>query len=159
MSNLLNNLAEYHLWQGKKVRELLREVTDEEFKQGLEEPMTSLYDSVFHILAALETMVILENNIENYQGIYDRLHAMDLPALLERWEELDKTLLDAVNKDENIKITIPHITDKPFDIHVDDFHSQYILHTVYHRSQIMWVLRKLGKKTQTLDYIFYLAEK
>jgi len=38
----------------------------------------------------------------------------------------------------------------------EDFCTQYIMHTTYHRGQLLSMLKMLGKEGETTDYLFYL---
>ena len=39
----------------------------------------------------------------------------------------------------------------------DDYFTQYLIHTAYHRAQVMSAMRALGREGVGTDYLFYLS--
>ena len=89
----LSNIAKYHLWVGDQTREILRDLTEEEFSRDLGEPIGAVRDKVMHILQAFETcFALLTNDWDSLEKTTKRLETMNYEEVLQHWEQKDKEL-------------------------------------------------------------------
>ena len=156
----LEKVLQYHVWADDTVREIVRELDDEEFTREVGPPFGSIKNVCVHIVVALEynLQVAEQVNIDG-ETLYETVDNLSKDELLKRWEKADQDLVKAAQKARKC-ITFPNfVSGGTVDLEVEDFFFQYVMHTVYHRGQIMTLLKVLGKEGVTTDYIVYILTK
>lgn len=148
-------LADYHLWAGWKMREVLKELDTDTFSK--EVAGKSPKDLVQHIVLALETCFYFIED-EKDSSVFDRAKRLPRQELLKRWEILDTRLSHAIEEIPQGKISVTHIREEPFEIDVFDFFLQYLLHTTHHRGQLAMILSDLGFDVPGTDYLMFFGE-
>ena len=148
-------LADYHLWAGWKMRELLSDLDSDTFIKTV--AGRSPKDLVQHIVLALETCFYYIDEQKD-DSVFDRVRRLPRQELLTRWEILDTRLSHAIEEIPQGKITVTHIREEPFEIDVFDFFLQYLLHTTHHRGQLAVVLSNLGYNVPGTDYLMFFGE-
>ena len=152
---VFKHLADYHLWAGWKMRELLSTLEAEEFS---EEVMgKSPRELVQHIVLALETCFFFIEG-EKDESVFDRVKRFPRQELLKRWEVLDTRLSHAIEEIPQDKIMVKHINEEPFEIDVIDFFLQYLIHTTHHRGQLAMILSWKGLEVPGTDYLMFFGE-
>ena len=152
---VFKNLADFHLWTGWKMRELLEEIDPDTFVK--EVGGRSPKSLVQHIVLALETCFFFAEQSKD-ESVFDRVKRLPKQELLKRWEILDTRLSTAIEEIPQGKIPVSHIKEEPFEIDVIDFFLQYLLHTTHHRGQLALVLSNLGYDIPGTDYLMYFGE-
>ena len=152
---VFKNLADYHLWAGRKIRSMLDTLSDEQFTQDV--GGKSARNLCEHIVAALETCFYLAGK-DSDKSVFDRIETYSKNDLMDRWNQLDKRLSQDIRTIPQDKISVPHISEEPFEMDVMDFYLQYLLHTTHHRGQLVTILRKLGVEVTDTDYLNFFAE-
>ena len=152
---VFKNLADYHLWAGWKMRELLQNVDPDTFVKPI--AGRSPKELVQHIVLALETCFFFAEESKD-ESVFDRVKRLPKQELLKRWEILDTRLSTTIEEIPQGKISVVHIKEEPFDVDVMDFFLQYLLHTTHHRGQLARVLSELGFDVPGTDYIMFLGE-
>ena len=150
-------LAEYHIWTGNKMREVVEHLMDEEFNRQVlgEQSVRSICQ---HILMALATCFNIADDDWN-ESIYKWVEQASKLEILIKWNEFDSRLAEIVREIPQGKIKVPHISDEPFEIEAMDFFMQYLFHTTHHRGQLALALRLLGKDVPGTDYLMFFREK
>ncbi|MHA2140075.1 MAG: DinB family protein [Candidatus Thorarchaeota archaeon] len=150
-------LAEYHAWTGKKMREVIEHLMDEEFTKQVigDQSVRSLCE---HILMALATCFNIADNDWN-NDIYKWIEQASKLEMISKWNEFDTRLAQIVREIPQGTIEVPHISDKPFEMQAMDFFIQYIFHTTHHRGQLALALRLLEKDVPGTDYLMFFREK
>lgn len=152
---VFKNLADYHLWAGWKIREVLGDFDSEMFAQEVNG--RSARGIVQHIVLALETcFYFLED--ERDKSVFERAKRLPRAELLKRWEVLDTRLSTAIEEIPQDRFMVTHIQDEPFEVDVVDFFLQYLLHTAHHRGQLATVLSDHGIDVPGTDYLMFLGE-
>lgn len=155
----LEKLCDYQVWANNIVRDILREFTEAEFTREIGPPFGSVKNLCMHIIIAIEY------NIESFgkkvdldaEELYKTLESLSKDELLAKWEEIDKKLRFHVNQKGEELIEFPNfVSGGEVLIEPADFYLQYVLHTVYHRGQLLSMIKMLGKEGITTDYLFYL---
>lgn len=152
---VFKNLADYHLWAGWKMRELLHNLDADTFVKPI--AGRSPKELVQHIVLALETCFFFAEESKD-ESIFERVKRFPKQELLKRWEVLDTRLSTAIEEIPQGKISVVHITEQPFDVDVMDFFMQYLIHTTHHRGQLARALSELGFDVPGTDYIMFLGE-
>lgn len=158
-STNLEKLGTYQLWADSIVRDIIKTLTEEEFTQEVGPPFGSVKNVCTHIVVAIEYNVesFIKKNEVNGEALYESLDNLSKDNLLSRWEEADNTLLTHIIQSNDNPIVFPNfVSGGELLIAPEDFFMQYIIHTAYHRGQLMSLLKMLGKKGETTDYLFYL---
>ena len=154
----LEKLCDYQLWADNILRDLLYNLTEKEFTREIGPPFGSVENLCVHIVVALEY------NIESFikkvpvrgEELYEALGNLSKDELLTKWEELDRELENHA-KEPKEPIVFPNfVSGGDVIIEPGDFFLQYILHTTYHRGQLVSMLKLLGKEGATTDYLFYM---
>lgn len=152
---VFKHLADYHLWAGWKMRELLNGLDADDFAE--EVFGTSPREIVQHIVLALETCFYFIED-EKDKSVLDRVKRLPRQELLKRWEVLDTRLSHAIEEIPQDRIMVKHIKEEPFEIDVFDFFFQYLLHTTHHRGQLAMVLSQMGLEVPGTDYLMFFGE-
>lgn len=154
----LEKLCTYQVWADTQVRDILKGLTEEEFTREIGPPFKSIKNLCVHIVIAMEYNIksFVEKIDVNAEELYENLGKLSRDELLTKWEETEKKLLENVQKARE-PIQFPNfLTGEEVVMDSADFFMQYIIHTVYHRGQLMSMLKILGKEGVTTDYLFYL---
>ena len=159
----LRNVALYNIWVGKKSREKLSILTEKDFNQKLEDPLGSIRQKVEHIILALLTCFShLEVDLPYFGNTFDetieKINSYSLEELLSCWEDLDKKVSDGLEHNLEGTVEIQRRDGISFCLKKEDFYLQYIFHTIYHRGQLNYCLKVLGKDRIDGDYLFYFDE-
>lgn len=152
---VFKNLADYHLWTGWKMRELLDDIDPDTFVKEI--GGRSPKGLVQHIVLALETCFFFAEQSKD-ETVFDRVKRLPKQELLKRWEILDTRLSTAIEEIPQGKIPVTHIREESFEIDVVDFFLQYLLHTTHHRGQLVLVLSDLGYDIPGSDYLMFFGE-
>lgn len=152
--------ADYHLWANNRVRGKLMELTEDEYSEDLIPPLNSIKNHVIHSILAVEYNLRVRVNGEKADPyeIGDEVASMRIQEAMQHWEKIDSVLVDFASTHLDLDATFPNfLGEGEMRVDHDDFLTQYIVHTVYHRSQIMSALRMMGKEGVGTDYLFYLS--
>jgi uncharacterized damage-inducible protein DinB len=156
----ITNYANYHLWAGKKMREIVNELTEEEFVQELANffSFKSVRKLVVHMIEALEFSIALatEKDPDTFNQEIEAIYNYSKKKLLEQWEQTDQNYSGLLKGDLKGEITVPPFLGEEFTVNKSDFLLQYITHTTYHRGQLVIALKSHGKKITPTDYLNYL---
>ena len=154
----LEKLCTYQIWADTQVRDILKGLTEEEFTCEIGPPFKSIKNLCVHIVIAMEYNIksCVEKIEVNAEELFESLEKLSRDELLAKWEETEKKLLETVQKVRE-PIEFPNfLTGGEIVLDPADFFMQYIIHTVYHRGQLISMLKILGKEGVTTDYLFYL---
>ncbi|NHJ05128.1 MAG: DUF1572 domain-containing protein [Candidatus Heimdallarchaeota archaeon] len=159
----LINLSNYHVWAGDKIREILKNLSEEDFTKelGNEFSFNSIRKLVFHSMGAIKFCLALdsEKDSDKFNSEYKKLQNLSKEELLNEWQKTDKDYATLLKKQiTSEEITIPPFLGNEFTISKIDFYLQYIIHSTYHRGQIIVALKKMGKETVGTDYLFFFNE-
>lgn len=156
----LKKLAEYHVWANDVARRMLEELSEEELSRDVVPPFGSIRSLCTHIMLAIEYNIEKRargKDVDPYE-LGEALHKAPKDSLLAKWREIDEKLLEYAMAETDEEATFPNfLGEGEIRVNHDDFVLQYILHTVYHRAQIMSAMRALGREGKTTDYLYYLS--
>lgn len=152
-------LAQYLMWGDTKIVAALETLTEEEFNRPFEELSGNIHSKTAHILSIYEFFVaILENRPHSEFPSFDHLTK---DQLISKWKEI---LITWPQKTENIQtglFALPLANNQRVD--VQHIYFDALLHTIYHRGQIITFIRLLGKSKEDLhprelntDYLNYV---
>lgn len=148
------NLGHYHVWAGNRMREMVDQLDDKAYAKKVRGKSTK--ELCQHIVSALETCFFVADNSSD-ESVFDRVSSFSRKELMSRWAELDRRLGRLVEEIPQGKISVSHISEKPFEVDALDFYLQYLIHTTHHRGQLAMTLRALGIDVIGTDYILFLS--
>jgi uncharacterized damage-inducible protein DinB len=156
------NYANYHVWAGDKMREILADLPDREFIYELDNFFSykTIRVLIEHIVLAIEFSITLvkQKKPEEFNKEVEELVKLPNDKLLEQWKKTDQKYANLLKGDLSGEITVPDFLGKEFTISKSDFLLQYITHTTFHRGQLVLALKKMGKEFVGTDYLHYLYE-
>ena len=156
----LLKLAKYNIWANDKVRNLLKGLTEEEFSREVLPPYGNIRSLVAHIVLAIEFNFVLrvDGGTIDVGDLWESLWRLPIGELLDHWRDMDLRLIGFASTHMDLDAVFPNFLGRG-EIRVghDDFYTQYLIHTVHHRAQVMSALRLMGKEAIGTDYLFYLS--
>ena len=156
----LIELAKYHRWANERTRSILSGLSMEEFTRDLVPPLGSIQNHVFHTMIAvyynIHQRVVIDE--QDYRDIMDRWGALSVEELMDEWRRVDESLIwFAENPDVEISKFPNFLGEGEMTVDHTGFFFQYLLHSTYHRSQIMSAMRMMDKEGIGTDFLFYLS--
>lgn len=156
----LVNLANYHRWANERTRSILTGLTKEEFTRDLIPPLGSIQNHVFHTMIAIYYKIHqrVEIDEKEYHQITEKWSKLSLLELMDEWRKVDDSLIVFAG-DPAVEVSkFPNLFGEgEMAIDHSGFFLQYLLHSTYHRGQIMSALRMIGKEGIGTDYLLYLS--
>ena len=156
----LVELAKYHRWANDRTRSILSGLSMEEFTRDLVPPLGSIQDHVFHTMIAVCSNIHQRVMMDGQDDceIMDGWGALSVEELMDEWRRVDESLIwFAENPDVEIARFPNFLGEGEMTVDHTGFFFQYLLHSTYHRSQIMSALRMMDKKGIGTDFLFYLS--
>jgi uncharacterized damage-inducible protein DinB len=158
----LVKLAEYNLWANNRTRERLATLTEEELSKDILPPYGCMRNLVIHIISAIEynkVNVVEAGKIKGDQ-LHELLWKMSSEELFTHWSEMDQWLIKFASSNLDLKAIFPNFLGKgEIVVSHADYFTQYLIHTVHHRAQVMSALRLMKKEAIGTDYLFYLSSE
>ena len=156
----LVKLADYHLWANDRVRSIIKNLSQDEYKKDLIPPLGSIKGHIVHTILACEYNFLtkLDGKKVDVNAVVDRIAGMSIEEVSGFWRESDLELVKFASSHLDLQAIFPNfLGEGEMVVDHDDFFMQYMIHTAYHRSQIMSAMRMLGKEGIGTDYLFYLS--
>ncbi|MFX0124641.1 MAG: DinB family protein [Candidatus Hodarchaeota archaeon] len=154
-----NFLGKYHVWAGSESRKQLETLTDEEFSKNLGPILGSVRAKVEHIILAIESCFRrITDDPSSVENLVKHIKNMSKEELLKYWEHKDNEIANGLQGDTGKTIIIQRMDDSSFVMNLKDFYLQYVLHTVYHRGQLNYCLKKLNIERIEADYLYFFDE-
>ena len=156
----LEKLADFHLWADDRAREIIRDLSYEEFTREVVPPFGSVKRLCIHMVMAIEFNLrrrVQGEEADPYE-MDEELDAMSIDDLMGRWREADLRLRDyALGYRDHVAVFPNFLGEGEMQVLHDDYFTQYLIHTAYHRAQVMSAMRALGREGVGTDYLFYLS--
>ncbi|MBU7016640.1 MAG: DinB family protein [Theionarchaea archaeon] len=154
----LIKLCDHQIWADSLIRDTLHNLPEEEFTQEIGPPFGSVKNLCVHIVLALEYNMksLIEKVPVNGEELYETIGSLSKDELLATWEDMDKKLKENAKQVHQLICFPNFISGGDVLMEPGDFFLQYILHTTYHRGQLVSMLKLLGKEGVTTDYLFYM---
>ena len=156
----LEKLADYHLWANDRARKIIRGLSEDEFTRDVVPPFGSVKRLCIHMVMAIEYNLLNRvhgEEVDPYE-MDDELDAMPVDELMDRWREADLRLRDyALGYADHVTVFPNFLGEGKMRVGHDDYFTQYLIHTAYHRAQVMSAIRAIGREGVGTDYLFYLS--
>jgi uncharacterized damage-inducible protein DinB len=160
MRELILDYARYNTWANKKILDTISQLTHEQHHAMIVSSFTSLYETVYHILASEDVWLQrvdkrayteLPDNFEgSMKSVLEALNLRD--QQWESWLEL--------RKEEDLSEMLSYVNMKgiPFRLRLDKILLHVFNHSTYHRGQLVTMLRQHGvTQIPVTDFTFWAA--
>lgn len=144
------NLFQYELWTNRKMIETL---------QSLDNLPGRVPEVFSHILDAQITWLSRLRGEQSPRNVWDNIAPDQWLTELESYTEGFKAYIEALEEvDLDRPIAYKNSAGHHFETSIGDILVHVLIHSGYHRGQIVAWIRPQLEKVPTFDYIFYLRE-
>lgn len=156
---MIRDLGDYYIWAHNKFREVIKNLTHEEFTQVEDKVGRSIKDLVIHMIVMTESCYS-NKPMDAYVKLMEELKTKSKDDIIKFWKTSDENFADVVDKitEDPVIFLIWH-TDEKMTITAMENLLMFTDHSTYHRGQLMSALKYLGKEGISSDYYYYLVEK
>jgi uncharacterized damage-inducible protein DinB len=155
----VSRLFAYNRWANGRTLEPVSELTVEEFNRKLGGSFPSVRETLAHIYAA-EWIWLERWNGRSPRGLSSEQEVPTLEALKEKWslvEEECRDLVGGLTKARMAEIvSYVNVKGESWSYPLGEMLTHLVNHSTYHRGQVATMLRQLGKKPLSTDYLVFL---
>ncbi|PLR77057.1 damage-inducible protein DinB [Bacillus sp. V3-13] len=160
-------IFDYHLWANDVVFKHLKELPSEICYQQVKSVFPSLYDTLFHMYQIdyvwLRTLNgdSFDHIIKDVNQLTDTIQEKNLDLLDEKFVQIGNEYRKLIREIEDLheKISIQHPRYGKLTTSYLELLQHVANHGTYHRGNITAILRQLGYKGPSTDYVWYLFEQ
>jgi uncharacterized damage-inducible protein DinB len=155
-------LYDYNRWANAKVLGAVSKLSAEQFTRNLENSFRSVRETLVHNLSA-EWIWLERWNGTSPKRMLGSEELTDLAAIRKRWDKVESERAEFISKltpellDEVISYT--NVRDQPFAYPLWQMLVHVANHSTYHRGQITTLLRQVGAKPVTTDFLDFYDSK
>jgi len=123
-------------------------------------PFGSVKRLCIHMIMSIEYNILIRVHGEEVDPYLmdEELDALPVDALMDHWRIVDLRLRNyALSYGDHVAVFPNFLGEGEMEVGHDDYFTQYLIHTAYHRAQVMSAMRALGKEGVGTDYLFYLS--
>ena len=153
--SLLLRMGQYMLWADEKIWAIVKTLSDDEFSREFDESSGSIHGRYLHMAEGHSQWYIRWTHEKSEEFQLGELAREDLFEFLQRYNE---RILDLIHGNGFDVAEVP-LLDGRILLPVEEMVFNIINHATYHRGQIAFLLRRLGKSISLTDYVPYLLEK
>ena len=155
-------LLDYDRWANHLVLEAVATLTEEQFTRPLGSSFASVRDTLVHALWAEWLW------LERWQGrspreVFDPAAYPTIDEIRRRWEEVEahrSELLSRLEQGaERRRMSYVNARGERWEYALGEMMQHVVIHSAYHRGQVVTLLRQLGAKAPTTDYLVYIDSK
>ena len=160
MTNILDQI-EYNQWANDCLIRTTANMNSDYFTKTIASSFTSIQKTWIHIIWAEELWY------ERWNGcsFFTEYSTVDYPAVDNIWNKIKElsasqiTFLKNLNSgDADKKISYKNFQGEEWAYSLRQMVQHMVFHPIYHRGQIVTMLRQLGVKPPGLDYLVYVDE-
>ena len=145
----------YHFAENRNTWEGVRSLSDEQFTQDMSYSHGSVRNQVVHLMSVDDTWFSGLRGVEIPDSL-DPIAFNDREAIRAHWDGVERTIRDYLsNLRDDMLFEKPFAEGEDKDLILWQVLLQVANHGTDHRAQILRLLRDLGVKTVSQDYIFY----
>jgi len=157
----IRTLYKYNDWANQRILSACRPVDSSAFTRNLGNSFGSLRDTLVHISWAEWIW------LERWQGRSPKQAASfnDFPnvdAIDKRWAQIErdrKSFLEGLEDDMlGRRIAYQNLAGQTWEYSLGQMMQHVVNHSSYHRGQIVTMLRQVGAKSVSTDYLLYFDE-
>ncbi|MFJ5762086.1 DinB family protein [Neobacillus sp. NPDC093182] len=157
----------YHTWSNNRIFSHLKELPNDIYTQEIQSVFPSISDVIVHIFLTDVTWfgVIsgdsFEEITENVTEMREKTNGKSMEEMEKMYTQLTKKYhaFFAAHEDLNCPMSVEHPHFGKLNTHLSELVQHVVNHGTYHRGNITAMLRQLGHKGASTDYVFYLYEQ
>lgn len=158
----LEGLYDYGYWANKRLLEVIRQLTAEQFTQAVAGSYGSIRNTLVHVLSAEWGWLGRCGGPERGPALRpDDFPTVD--ALVEAWQRVEQHVRGFLStlRDEDLARAVEYATPRGErrSMTLGELMHHGANHGVHHRGQVALLLRLLGYTPANVDMLFYYAEK
>ena len=157
----IQELYNYNAWANARTLEACAALAPEQLTRDLGNSFPSVRDTLAHIMAA-EQVWVMRWHGHSPRSLFDGSEFPTLDAVRERWLKIEGELSEfaASVTDEMLDQVITYINTKGEEwSYTLGYMMQHVVnHSTYHRGQITTMLRQLGAKAVSTDFLAYFDD-
>ncbi|EIJ80563.1 DinB family protein [Bacillus methanolicus PB1] len=150
------NLLNYHFWATNKLLDHLGTLPEGLLSKEIPNVFPNILKTLEH-LYAVESMWIQRIQGYNFSALPETTFE-NIPQAREAFSEVHNQYLVASNEEENKLINYQNTKGQTFCNQLWDIFIHIVNHGTYHRGNITSMLRQLGERGISTDFIVYLRE-
>lgn len=173
-------LYSYNRWANLRMFSVLEKLTDEQFTASRQSSFPSIWESVFHILAAewiwlkrwqgaspVATQPVKGVSFDMWKGLraggepppLNLSTVAELHAFCDSLEGERQQLIRGLSEDRlQAPLNYTDTSGKPFSLPLAQLMQHVVNHGTYHRGQVTTLLREAGAETISLDMVYFFRE-
>jgi len=158
----ISELYKYNHWANQKILVAASQLDEEKFTRALGSSFSSLRDTLVHILGA-EWIWLERWNRRSPRALLSVAELPTLAAITARWEQVEEArnrFLQGLSSDDlNTAISYVNPRGETWSYPLWQQLVHVVNHSSYHRGQIVTLLRQLGARPVSTDFLEYYDEK
>nr|WP_263327046.1 DinB family protein [Neobacillus sp. Marseille-Q6967] len=157
----------YHTWSNDRIFSHLKKLPNDIYTQEIQSVFPSISDVIVHIFLTDVTWfgVItgdsFEEIMENVTEMRKKTYGKSIEEMEKMYSELKKKYHSffRTQGDSNHPMSVEHPHFGKLNTQLSELVQHVVNHGTYHRGNITAMLRQLGHKGASTDYVFYLYEQ
>ncbi len=158
----IHTLYEYNYWANHKLLEIVRTLTEEQYKKDLGSSHGGIHGTLFHQMGAEEIWLMRwKGNSPATFGQAEDYPAFD--ALSQHWNNVEREMMDFCHRlqsEDDIKRVVAYkdLKGNEYSQPLWQLMQHLANHSTYHRGQIVTLLRQVGAKPVGTDLVAFYRQ-
>jgi uncharacterized damage-inducible protein DinB len=157
-SNDLQLLYEYNRWANARVLDTVSKLTAEQFTKDMGNSFPSVRDTLTHIMSA-EWIWLRRWKGTSPKAMLNPIDYPSLDLLRAKWAEIEREQMEFVHSvtDEALETVVAYVNTKGehWEYPLWQMMQHLVNHSSYHRGQVTTLLRQLGAKPASTDFLLF----
>ena len=158
MSDTLADQIEYTCWANGLVVDAVEKLTAEQFVRPMGSSFASVRDTLVHAMWA-EWVWLERWEGRSSREVFDPQAFPTLASIRERWTEIEtrrQGLIAGMRAGaEARRVSYVNRLGERWEYPLGQMMQHVVIHSAYHRGQVVTLLRQLGASAPTTDYLVY----
>ena len=153
---------EYNRWANARLLEAAASLTNDQFTRDLSSSYSSIRDTLTHLLGAEEVWLMRWKGLSP-TSMLDPAGFPDVRSLKVRWAEIEIDQWNFLSKisDESLEEVVEYqnFKNEDWEYPLWAMIHQMVSHATYHRGQVVAMMRQVGAKPASLDFLVFVDLK
>jgi uncharacterized damage-inducible protein DinB len=160
--NALPEQFAYTIWANQLVLDAVEKLGAEQFLRPMDSSFSSLRDTLVHLMWAEWIW------LERWEGrsppeVFDPANFPTVASVRERWKEIEARRERLVGRmqsgEEERRLSYVNTRGERWEYTLGQMMQHVVIHSAYHRGQVVTMLRQLGAAAPTTDYLVFVDTK
>lgn len=157
----VRSLYAYNRWANRRTMTSARQLSPHDFSRQLGHSHGSVQGTLVHILWA-EWLWVQRWRGESPKRVFAPEEFGDIPAIETYWHDVERKQQEFIAqlRDDRMEERIAYVNmqGERWEYSISHMMQHVVNHSSYHRGQVVALLRQLGHKVQTTDFLVYFDE-